>query len=164
MTIQKGDLLPQATFMKMGDKGAEAVDSQSLFAGRRVALFGLPGAYTGTCSTLHVPSFMRVAPALRDHGVDEIICVSVNDPFVMKAWGEASGGSAAGITFLADPEAAFTRAIGLEFSAPVVGLYNRCQRFSALVQDGRVALLNLEPTGGQCNLTAGETLLEQIQG
>ena len=162
MTVQTGDLLPQATFLQMGDGGVATVDSQNLFQGRRVALFGLPGAYTGTCSTLHVPSFIRVAPALRDKGIDAIVCISVNDPYVMKQWAADTGGSDAGITFLADAEGAFTKAIGMEFTAQATGLIGRCRRFSALVEDGRVTILNIEPKGGQCNLTAGETLREQI--
>lgn len=164
MTLQIGDILPRATFLKMGEKGPETVDSNEIFAGQRVALFGLPGAYTGTCSTLHVPSFMRVAPALRAKGVESIICVSVNDPFVMKAWGESTGAEAAGLTFLADAEGAFTKAIGLDFTAQPAGLIGRSQRFSALIDDGKVTLLNVEPQAGQCNVSAGETLLDQIPG
>lgn len=162
MTIEIGTPLPAATFLKVGESDVETVASAALFGGRTVAFFGLPGAYTGTCSTLHVPSFMRVAPALRAKGVDEIVCMAVNDPFVMKIWGDTTGGIAAGITFLADAESAFTKAIGLQFTVQATGLINRCKRFSALVVDGVVTQLNIEEERGVCNLTAGETLLDQI--
>ncbi|UPH72332.1 peroxiredoxin [Abyssibius alkaniclasticus] len=162
MTIQPGDKLPSATFLQIGAAGPEPVASADVFKGKRVALFGLPGAYTGTCSTLHVPSFMRVAPALRDAGVDAIVCVSVNDPFVMKAWGEATGGADAGLTFLADADGGFIKSIGLDFTAPPSGLIGRSQRFAALVDDGEVKILNVEPSAGECNLSAGETLLAQM--
>jgi len=162
VTIQAGDRLPKSTFLKMNDNGPEALESDALFAGRRVALFGLPGAFTGTCSTLHLPSFMRVAPALREKGVDAIICISVNDPFVMKAWGEATGGAAAGIEFLADAEGQFTKDCGLDFTTSQTGLIGRCLRFAAFAEDGVVTVLNFEEQHGTCVLTAGETLLEQI--
>lgn len=162
MTLQTGETLPEAIFLQIGADGPEPVASADVFNGRRVALFGLPGAFTSTCSTLHVPSFIRVAPALREQGVDAIVCVSVNDPYVMKAWGDASGGNASGLTFLADADGAFTKAIGLEFTVPPKGLLGRCKRFSALVENGVVKIMNLEPAGGECNMTAGETLLEQL--
>ena len=98
MTISTGARLPEATLLRMGENGAEAVPLADRLKGRKVVIFGLPGAYTGTCSTAHVPSFIRTAKGFADKGVDEIICVAVNDPFVMKAWGEATGATAAGIS------------------------------------------------------------------
>ena len=118
MTIAVGDRLPRASFLENGAEGVAAVDGATLFGGRRVVLFGVPGAYTGVCSTRHVPSFIRVADALRAKGVDEIACVAVNDPFVMKAWGEATGATGAGIRMLSDAEGSFAKAMGLSFDNP----------------------------------------------
>lgn len=154
--------LPEATLLRMGEGGIEEVAVQALTKGRKVVIFGLPGAYTGTCSTQHVPSFSRTAAAFRAKGVDEIICVSVNDPFVMKAWGEATGGAAAGISFLADAGSEFTKAIGMDFDRPQAGLYGRSLRYALYAVDGVVEQLNVEENAGQCEVSAGETLLAQI--
>ncbi len=112
MAITVGQTLPEATFLRMGENGPEQVAFGDYVKGRRVIVFGLPGAYTGTCSTIHIPSFIRTAAAFRAKGVDEIICVSVNDPFVLKAWGEDTGAARAGITMLGDTDGSFTRASG----------------------------------------------------
>lgn len=162
MTLSSGDKLPDATLLKLGDKGPEAVDLKSLTAGRKVVIFAVPGAYTPTCSSAHVPSFIRTKAQFDAAGVDEIICVSVNDPFVMKAWGEATGAADAGITMLADPGAGFIKALGLDFTAPPAGLYDRSQRFSMLVEDGEVTVLNIEDSPGVCDRSGGEALAEQM--
>jgi cytochrome c peroxidase len=159
MTLSPGDRLPAASFLEIGEGGPGAVASDALFAGRKVALFAVPGAYTGVCSAQHVPSFVRVADALRAKGVDEILCVAVNDPFVLKAWGEATGATAAGIRMLADPGSAFTRAIGMDFDNPAVGFHGRSKRYALLAEDGVVRVLNVEASPGQCEISAGETLL-----
>ncbi|MFN3577332.1 MAG: peroxiredoxin [Tabrizicola sp.] len=161
MTIAVGAKLPDATLLRMGDSGAEAVRLAERLKGRKVVIFGLPGAYTGTCSTAHVPSFIRTARAFADKGVDEIICIAVNDPFVMKAWGEATGATAAGITMLGDADASFTKAIGQNFDVPHLGFFNRSKRYSALVEDGVVTRFNPE-TGTGCEVSAGEYLLAQL--
>ena len=161
MTIAIGSRLPEATLLKMGESGAEAVALADRLKGRKVVIFGLPGAYTGTCSTAHVPSFMRTAKAFADKGVDEIICISVNDPFVMKAWGEATGATAAGITMLGDADASFTKAIGLTFDVPHLGFFARSKRYSLLAEDGVVTKFNPE-TGTGCEISAGEHLLSQL--
>ncbi len=162
MTIATGETLPEATFLEKGVEGVETVTGAALLRGRKVALFGLPGAYTGTCSTLHVPSFIRVADALRAKGVDDIACVSVNDPFVMQAWGEATGAIPAGIRMLADPFSEFTTAIGLAFDAAPVGFQARSKRYAMLAEDGVVRILNVEASPGACEISAGETLLDAI--
>jgi peroxiredoxin len=159
MAISVGDSLPEATFVKMGDAGPEEVTVSSLTKGRKVVIFGLPGAFTPTCNSAHVPSFMRTKDDFAAKGVDEIICVSVNDPFVMKAWGEATGASAAGISMLADAGSAFTGAIGLQFDAPPVGLLARSKRYAMLVDDGVVKLLQQEESPGTCEVSGGEALL-----
>ena len=130
--------------------------------GRKVVVFAVPGAYTPTCHSAHVPSFIRTKDQFDTKGVDEIICVSVNDPFVMKAWGESTGATAAGITMLADPDSAFTKAIGMEFSAPPAGLTDRSKRYAMLVEDGKVSLLQEEESPGTCEVSAGEALLANL--
>jgi peroxiredoxin len=156
-----GTRLPDATLLRMGADGAEEVSLASLTKGRKVVIFGLPGAYTGTCSTAHVPSFIRTAGKFREKGVDEIICIAVNDPFVMKAWGEATGATAAGLTMLGDPSSGFTKAVGMAFDVPNLGFFARSKRYSLLAEDGVVTRFNPE-TGKGCEISGGETLLEQI--
>ncbi len=162
MAISKGDKLPDTTLVEMTAEGPKPVALADKLAGRKVVIFGLPGAYTGTCSTAHVPSFVRTKSGFDAKGVDEVICVSVNDPFVMGAWGEATGATEAGLTFLGDPTAEFTKAIGMEFSAPPVGLIDRSKRYSMLIDDGVVTILNEEGNPGECEISAGETLLDAI--
>jgi peroxiredoxin len=156
-----GAKLPDATLLRMGADGAEEVSLASLTKGRKVVIFGLPGAYTGTCSTAHVPSFIRTAGKFREKGVDEIICIAVNDPFVMKAWGEATGATAAGLTMLGDPASGFTKAVGMAFDVPNLGFFARSKRYSLLAEDGVVTRFNPE-TGKGCEISGGETLLDQI--
>ncbi|MEO0681326.1 MAG: peroxiredoxin [Pseudomonadota bacterium] len=162
MTIAVGDKLPDATFIVLGPDGPEPKSTADLFAGRKVALFAVPGAYTPTCSLNHLPSFVKNAEGLAGKGIDAIACVSVNDPFVMKAWGESSGAMAAGIHMLADPEAAFTKAIGMDFSAPPVGLVDRSKRYSMVVEDGTVAALNLEDSPGEATVSTGDAMLAAL--
>ena len=159
MTVTVGDVLPGATLLVLGDNGPEAVSLGAKMKGRKVVIFAVPGAYTGVCTTAHVPSFIRTKDKFAAKGVDEIICISVNDPFVMKAWGDATGANAAGISMLADAESAFTTAIGMDFSAPPAGLINRSARYAMLVEDGVVKILHREESPGVCDISAGEGLL-----
>lgn len=159
MSLSKGDKLPAATLTHLGADGPEAVDLASKTAGRKVVIFAVPGAYTGVCTTAHVPSFIRTADQFAAKGVDEIICISVNDPFVMGTWGEATGASAAGITMLGDAESTFTKAMGMDFTAPPAGLIDRSKRYAMLVEDGTITLLHEEENPGQCDVSAGEALL-----
>jgi cytochrome c peroxidase len=162
MAIKEGDALPEATLIRMGENGPEQVVLSTLTKGRRIALFAVPGAFTPTCHSAHVPSFIRTRDGFAEKGVDEIVCVSVNDPFVMGAWAEATGAGAAGLTMLADAESAFTKAIGMDFTAPPVGLIARSQRYAMLVEDGVVKVLHVEESPGTCEATAGEALLAAI--
>ncbi len=162
MTISTGDKLPSATLMQMGAEGPEAVSLNDKTAGRKVVIFAVPGAYTPTCHSAHVPSFIRTKEALAAKGVDEVICVSVNDPFVMKSWGEATGADAAGITMLGDADASFTKAIGMDFDAPPAGLLSRSKRYAMLVDDGTVSVLQAEENPGVCEVSGGEALLDAI--
>lgn len=162
MAISKGDRLPDATLIRIGSDGPEEVAIADLTKGRKVVMFAVPGAFTPTCHTAHVPSFIRTRDAFAGKGVDEIVCVAVNDPFVLKAWGEATGATEAGIAILADASGGFTKAIGMDFDAPPVGLHGRSQRYAMLVEDGVVTVLNVEKSPGECELSAGETLLESV--
>ena len=162
MPISIGETLPDATMMIMGADGPEGVALNDKLSGRKVVIFGLPGAYTGTCSTAHVPSFIRTADAFKEKGVDEIICVSVNDPFVLDAWGKDTGAAAAGIAMLGDSEAAFTKAIGMDFTAPPAGLIDRSLRYALYAEDGVVKVLQQEESPGVCDVSGGEALLEAI--
>ncbi|MEM1073860.1 MAG: peroxiredoxin [Pseudomonadota bacterium] len=162
MTISQGDMLPDATLVAMGAEGPAPVSLAEKTKGRKVVVFAVPGAFTPTCHSAHVPSFIRTKAEFEAKGIEEIICISVNDPFVMKAWGEATGATEAGITMLGDAESAFTKAIGMDFSAPPAGLTDRSKRYAMLVEDGKVVLLQEEESPGQCEISAGEALLANI--
>jgi peroxiredoxin len=162
MTISTGDTLPEATFVEMGENGPQEVSGGDIIGNGKVVIFGLPGAYTGVCSTAHVPSFIRTADAFRAKGVDRIVCVTVNDPFVLEAWSKSTGAGDAGIQMLGDADASFTKAIGMDFTAPPVGLINRSKRYAMLVENGVVSVLNLESSPGECEISAGETLLDTV--
>ncbi len=160
MTISVGDKLPSTTFTKMTDTGPEAVDSESYFAGRKVALFSVPGAFTPTCSAKHLPGFIQKAEELKAKGVDEIACTAVNDAFVMGAWGKSAGADDA-VTMLADGNGQFAKAVGLEMDGSKFGLGTRGQRFSMLVNDGVVEQLNVEAPG-EFKVSSAEYLLSEL--
>lgn len=162
MTIQTGDTLPNATLFRMGEGDPEPVALHDLIANKKAVIFGLPGAFTGTCSTAHLPSFIRSKEALEAAAVQAVICVSVNDAFVMDAWAKSTGADAAEILMLGDPTGEFTKALGLDFSAAHVGLFDRSKRYTMLVDKGIVQVLNVEEDAGMCQLSAAETLVDQI--
>lgn len=162
MSISTGDKLPDASLLKMGENGPEAVDLASKTSGRKVVIFAVPGAFTGVCHNAHVPSFIRTKDQFAAKGVDEIICVTVNDPFVTDAWGEITGATAAGITMLGDPASSFTKAMGMEFTNDDAGLMERSKRYAMLVEDGTVSVLNEEENPGLCDVSAGEGLLQSM--
>ena len=146
MTIKVGDKIPSATFMQMKDGKPTPVSSDELFAGKKVALFALPGAFTPTCSAKHVPGYVQNAAAFKAKGVVTIACVSVSDAFVMGAWGKDQGAGEL-VLMLADGNGEFTRAVGLEFDASKFGMGKRSQRYSMLVKNGVVKSLNVEEPG-----------------
>lgn len=160
MARNEGDRLPEGTLLELTQDGPSQVDLAQ-YAQGRVAIFALPGAYTGTCSTQHVPSFIRTADQFRVKGVDRIVCISVNDPFVMGAWAKDTGADKAGLTFLADADGAFTQAMGMNFDAPPAGLFGRSKRYAMLVEDGTITALQVEELPGQCSISGGELLLER---
>ncbi|WP_372837529.1 peroxiredoxin [Phaeovulum sp.] len=162
MSITVGDKLPAATFLRMGPSGPEPVELAPRLAGKRVVIFALPGAYTGPCTTAHVPSFIRTKPQFDAKGIAEIICIAVNDPHVMKAFGDSTGAAKAGITMLSDAEATFTKAMGMDFTAPAAGLINRSRRYAMLVDDGVVKVLHAEESNGTCDISGGEAMLAVV--
>lgn len=159
MSIQVGDKLPQATLVKVTENGPEQVDTTSYFAGRRVALFAVPGAFTPTCSARHLPGFVEKADALKAKGVDEIACTSVNDAFVMGAWSKSAG--AEGITMLADGNGAFAEAVGLTMDGSKFGMGTRSQRYAMVVNDGVVESLDVEAPG-EFKVSSAEHMLEVL--
>lgn len=162
MPIAKGERLPDARLFELTDEGPVERSVGEIFEGRTVALFGVPGAFTPTCHNRHMPSFVEAANAFPDKGVDEIVCVSVNDPFVLGAWAEASGAKGAGIRVISDPAAEFVSGMGLSLDASARGLMTRSRRFSALVRDRELAVLNVEDSPGEAEVTTAPVLLKQI--
>jgi glutathione-dependent peroxiredoxin len=140
---REGSSVPDTTFKVLRNGELQTVGSSDIFKGRRVVLFALPGAYTPTCSTGHVPRFVELAPELRRHGVDDVICLSVNDPFVMAAWQRDQ--QAESITFLADGDGSFTAAMGMTVDHSGAGLGKRSWRYSMFVNDGRIEKMFIEP-------------------
>ena len=158
MSIQVGDKFPDVTLKTLGASGVEDVKTGALVAGKKVVLFGVPGAYTGTCSKVHLPGYVNNAAALKAKGVDEIYCVAVNDAFVMKAWGEV-GGADGKVTMLPDWNAELTRALGLEMDGSGAGLGQRCKRFSMTLEDGVVKSIDVEEKAGEVTVSGAETCL-----
>lgn len=161
MTIANGDKIPEATLTQMTADGPSQVRTSDYFAGRTIALFAVPGAFTPTCSARHLPGFLDKSAELRAKGVDEIACVAVNDPFVMGAWGKANDADGK-VTMLADGNGDFARALGLEVDLSAAGLGKRSGRYSMLVKDGKVAVLNVEASPGGLDVSSAEHLLTQI--
>jgi peroxiredoxin len=159
MTIQKGDRLPDLPLTIAAADGPKPTTSGEFFRGKRVALFAVPGAFTPTCSARHLPSYVEKAAELKGKGVDEIACISVNDPFVMTAWNQRDGSE--DITMLADGNGAFTDAVGLSFDGSQFGMGKRSQRYSMIVNDGVVEQLNVEAPG-EYRASSAETMLDQL--
>ena len=159
MTIQTGDRIPDVQLTIATANGPEAVSSADFFAGKKVALFAVPGAFTPTCSARHLPSYVEKARDLKAKGVDEIACVSVNDPFVMAAWNERDGSS--DITMIADGNGDLTEALGLSFDGSKFGMGKRSQRYSMIVNDGTVEQVNVEAPGDY-RVSGAEAMLEQL--
>ena len=161
MSIAVGDKWPEAELLKMGENGPETVDMARFLAGKTVVLFALPGAFTGVCSTAHMPSFIRTADAFRAKGVDEIVCLSVNDPFVLGAWAEATGADDAGIVLLGDADGALTEKLGMAFTFAPKGLHGRSNRYAVVIEDGVVTRAQIDRPG-ECNISTGEALLAEL--
>ena len=159
MTIQVGERLPDVPIAIATPDGPQPTTSGEYFSGKKVALFAVPGAFTPTCSARHLPSYVEKASELKGQGVDEIACISVNDPFVMQAWGQRDGSQ--DITMIADGNGAFAQATGLEMDGSKFGMGKRSQRYSMIVNDGVVERLNVEAPG-EYRASSAEFMLDQL--
>ena len=160
MTVSVGDQIPNVNFTIMTDEGPKPLGYSELFEGKRVALFSVPGAFTPTCSQQHLPGFVNKAEELTDKGIDTVACMSVNDVFVMDAWGKSQNTNEK-VLMLADGNGEFTAALGLELDASGFGMGSRSQRFSLVINDGQVEILNVED-GGEFRVSSCEFMLDQL--
>ncbi|AWK85507.1 peroxiredoxin [Azospirillum thermophilum] len=160
MTIQVGDTIPSVTLKHLTDNGMQDITTDSIFKGKTVVLFSVPGAYTPTCSAKHLPGFVQNAEALKAKGVDTIVCLAVNDPFVMRAWGEKNNVSDK-VQMLPDGNATFTSALGLTMDGSGYGLGTRGQRFALVAKDGKVTHLAVEKPG-QFEVSSAEAILAAV--
>ncbi len=160
MAIKVGERLPDVKLKEMSDGGPTDVSLAELSKGKRVVVFAVPGAFTPTCSAKHLPGFVREAERIRAKGVDEIVCVAVNDAFVMDAWGKAQGATGK-VRMLADGNGEFTRAVGLELDGSKFGMGLRSQRYGMVVKDGVVEQLHVEPGPG-LNVCSAESMLAHL--
>lgn len=156
MTIKAGDKIPSSTLKTMGEKGPTDISTGDIFAGKKVLLFAVPGAFTPGCSVTHLPGYVVNADKIKAKGVDTIACMAVNDAFVMDAWGKAQ--NAEELLMLADGNGDFTAALGLELDGRGFGLGTRSQRFAMIVEDGTVTHLNVEPGAG-VDVSSAETMM-----
>jgi len=159
MTIRIGDRIPAAMLSVMAEKGPQPLLSKEYFAGRKVVLFSVPGAFTPTCSAYHLPGFVELADEIRKKGIDAIGCMSVNDVFVMHAWGKSA--HAKGIDMLADGNGEFSKALGLELDATAFGMGRRAQRFALVADDGVVTHLMIEAPG-EFRVSSAESVLAAL--
>lgn len=160
MSLKTGDKIPDVTFTVMTADGPAPMTTADLFAGKRIALFAVPGAYTPTCSASHVPSFLKNKDALKAKGIDAIACTSVNDVFVMGAWGKDQG-VGDDIVMLADGNGDFASAIDLKLDASGFGMGSRSQRYSLVANDGVVEQINVED-GGEFKVSSGQYMLDNL--
>lgn len=159
--IKKGDKLPAVTLKRLGDDGLEDIDIADYIKGRKVVIFAVPGAFTPTCMQKHLPSYIEKAEDIHAKGVDEIICIAVNDPFVMKHWGQVAGADGK-VTMMPDGNAAFTKAVGLDMDGSDFGLGTRSKRYAMIVDDGVVQDLMIEEKPGEMNVSGGESCLAAL--
>jgi peroxiredoxin len=161
MAIKVGDKLPNATFRVMTAEGPKPRTTDDIFKGQKVALFAVPGAFTPTCTNLHMPSFLNNVDGFKNKGIDAVAVTGVNDVFVMEAW-KKSTGAGDKIVFLSDGNGEFAKAVGMDFDGAGAGLGVRSKRYSMLVDDGTVKKLNVEEAPGKCDISGGQALLAQI--
>ena len=161
MSISVGDKLPDATFRRITADGPQEISASEFFAGRKVVVLAVPGAFTPTCNNDHLPTYVEHADAIKAKGVDEIVCIAVNDMFVMDAWSKATGAEGR-VTLLSDGNGEFTSAIGMTLDGSGLGLGNRSLRYSMLVDDGEVKAMHVEENPGVCTVTGGATILKDL--
>ena len=161
MAIEAGEAVPPATLKQMTPDGIKDVNLADFLAGRKVILFGVLGAYTPVCTTKHLPGYVAEADKLKTGGIAEIACISVNDPFVMATWGEQNGADGK-VMMLCDPEAAFTRSLGLSLDLAAFGLGERSQRYAMVVDDGVVTTINVEKSIFDADASGASSLLASV--
>jgi len=161
MTIAKGDSLPDATFRVLEPEGIESMSTKDVFGGKRSVLFAVPGAFTPTCHLKHLPGFIEAVDRFKEKGIDQVVCVAVNDPFVLDAWGKASGAKGK-FTILSDGNGEFTKKIGMDFDGSAIGLGTRSKRYAMVVDDGVVQVLRTEDSPGVCDVSGAEAILEEL--
>ena len=159
MAVQVGDSIPEVSLKVLGEQGPGDISTSEIFSGKKVVLFAVPGAFTPTCSAAHLPGFVASADKIKEKGVDAIVCVSVNDPFVMKAWGDAQ--NAEEIMMVADPAGDLATAMGAEMDGTAFGLGKRSARYSLIAEDGKITALNMEQ-GGAFEVSSAEGILEAL--
>jgi len=160
MAIKVGDRVPDGTFTVMTAEGPKPKTSDELFKGKKVVLFAVPGAFTPTCSMKHLPGFVEKAADIKQKGVDEIVCMAVNDAFVMGAWGDQQKAHGK-VRMVADGNGEFTKAVGLDLDASGFGMGHRSRRYAMIVKDGKVEELLLEPAGG-LTVSSAESVLSKL--
>ena len=161
MSIAKGDRLPEANFRIMTEEGIKTLSTKDIFSGKKVVLFAVPGAFTPTCHLKHLPGFIESVDHFKKEGIDTVACVAVNDPFVMAAWEEKSGGKGK-VLFLSDGNGEFTKKIGLDFDGSGIGIGTRSKRYAMLVDNGVVKALNIEDSPGVADVSTAEKLLAAL--
>lgn len=160
--IEVGARLPEAPLYEKNADGPVQVPSNEVFAGKRVVLIGMPGAYTPTCQAKHIPGYVKKAAEIKAKGIDEIVLVAVNDPHVMTAWGQSTGATAAGIRMMGDSTGKLARDMGVDFTAEPVGMIGRMSRFVAVVEDGVVTDFLLEKLRSDVEVTGADALLARL--
>ena len=161
MSISVGDKVPDITLKRLGPSGMEDVKTGDYFKGRKIVLFAVPGAFTPTCAQKHLPGYIREADSIKAKGIDEIVCLAVNDPFVMKHWGETAGAQGK-VTMLPDGNGEFTSALGLGMDGSGVGLGFRAKRFAMIVEDGVVRDLQVEDKASEVSVTGAESCATRL--
>ena len=163
MKISVGQKMPNSTLSYFGPDGVSQIELIDLLNGKKVVIFALPGAFTNTCSSKHLPGFIEKSARIKKEGVDEIICISVNDPFVMSKWGETTGAIDVGIKMLADPASDFTKSIGTEFTVPPIGFFNRSKRCAFIVENQKIVYAYLDDASGVVTGSSAEAILLNLQ-
>ena len=161
MSIQVGDKLPSIKLKRLTAEGMQDVDTGDVFVGKKVVLFAIPGAFTPACSNSHLPGYVSRADDIKAKGVNEIVCLAVNDPFVMKAWSDHYGATDK-VAMLPDGNAEFTRAIGLDFDGSGLGMATRAKRFSLVAEDGVVKSLDIEENAGQVTVSGADSCMTKL--
>lgn len=161
MTIKIGDKIPSVTLKRLGESGIEDLNIADYIAGKKVVIFAVPGAFTPACSQKHLPGYIEQAEDIRAKGIDEIICIAVNDPFVMKHWGEANAAKGK-VTMIPDGNGEFTKAVGLDFDGSGYGLSTRSRRYSMIVENGKIVKLSVEEKPGDVELSGANACVANL--